>query len=189
MPDWLRTLQLSPGPAASAGSPSRRERVAPDPSSSRTLWWTSAALLLAGALVMAFLGFAEQTRDPDRLGDRTFARAADDRCAATGSALGDDIGRVLKGDAEVARIERITSAWEATAVDLRAMPVDPADARLVEQWLTTWDQWVGLGYEYADALRTDADAEARALLDEAAAPQSTLRRFAVVNGMDDCAFG
>ena len=146
-------------------------------------------MLLAGGLVMAFLGLGERTDDPDRLGDRSFARAADARCAATGSALGDGIGRVLEGDAEVARIERITSAWEATAVDLRALPVDPADARLVEQWLTTWDRWVGLGYEYADARRAGDDDDARAALDEAAGPQATLRRFAVVNGMDDCAFG
>ena len=153
------------------------------------MWWTSAALLLAGGLVMAFLGFSEPTADPDRLGDRTFARAADDRCAATGSELGDGVGKVLEGDAEVARIERITSAWERTAVDLRAMPVAPADARRVEQWLTTWDRWVELGHEYAEALRVGADEDARSILDEAAAPQATLRRFAVVNGMDDCAFG
>ena len=146
-------------------------------------------MLLAGGLVMAFLGLGEPTEDPDRLGDRAFARAADKRCAATGEALGDDIGRVLEGDAEVARIERITSAWERTAVDLRAMPVAPEDARRVEQWLTTWDRWVELGHEYAEARRTGADDEARAALDDASAPQATLRRFAVVNGMDDCAFG
>ena len=146
-------------------------------------------MLLAGGLVMAFLGFGERTEDPDRLGDRAFARAADARCASTGSALGEDIGEVLEGDAEVARIERITTAWERTAVELRALPVSPEDARRVEQWLTTWDRWVDLGHEYAEALRTGAGDEAEAILDEAAVPQATLRRFAVVNGMDDCAFG
>ena len=146
-------------------------------------------MLLAGGLVMAFLGLGEPTDDPDRLGDRTFARAADARCASTGSSLGGDLGEVIEGDAEVARIERITTAWERTAVDLRAMPVSPEDARRVEQWLTTWDRWVALGHEYADALRTGADDEADAILDEAAGPQATLRRFALVNDMDDCAFG
>ena len=146
-------------------------------------------MLLAGGLVMAFLGLGERTTDPDRLGDRDFARAADDRCAATGSALGDGAGDVLEGGAEVARIERITSAWEDTAADLRALPVAPEDALRVEQWLTTWDRWVELGHDYAEALRVGSDADARSILDEAAVPQSTLRRFAVVNGMDDCAFG
>jgi len=89
----------------------------------------------------------------------------------------------------VARIERITSTWEATAIDLRALPVGSSDARRVELWLQTWDRWVALGHDYADALRTGADDDARSILDEAAAPQASLRRFAVVNGMDDCAFG
>lgn len=191
VPDWLRTVQLSDGPAVTTGTdrPTRSMASGGAGGSTRRLWWTSAAMLLASGLVMAFLGLGERTEDPDRLGDRAFARAADARCAATGSALGDRIGRVLEGDAEVARIERITSAWEATAVDLRALPVDPADARLVEQWLTTWDRWVDLGHEYADALRTGADDDARSILDEAEAPQATLQRFAAVNGMDDCAFG
>ena len=198
VPDWLRSVQLSPGPAASPASSTGGRRGGRGPSwfsrgpasgTTRRLWWTSAALLLGGALVMAFLALGEPTPDPDRLGDRSFARAADARCAATGAALGEGIGRVLEGDAEVARIERITSAWEATAAELRALPVDPADARRVEQWLRTWDGWVGLGHDYADALRRGSDAEARDILDEAAGPQATLRRFAVVNGMDDCAFG
>ena len=145
--------------------------------------------MLAGALVMAFLGLGERTEDPDRLGDRAFAQAADARCAETGSALGEAVGRVLEGDAEVARIERITSAWERTAADLRALPVAPADAARVEQWLRTWDRWVEQGHDYAEALRTGADDEARSILDDAAVPQAALRRFAVVNGMDDCAFG
>ena len=192
LPDWLRTLQLSPGPAA--GAPVRRRPasrlVTPAVAgSTRRLWWTSAALLVAGGLVMAFLGLGERTSDPDRLGDRAFAEAADERCAATGASLGDGDVRVLEGPEEVARIERITSAWEATAVDLRALPVAPADARRVEVWLTTWDRWVDLGHEYAEALRTGDDRSADAALDAATAPQASLRRFAVVNGMDDCAFG
>ena len=190
VPDWLRTLQLSPGPPSSAPLRTRPpSRVPPPTGSSRGLWWTSALLLLAGALVMAFLGLAETTEDPDRLRDRSFARAADARCAQTGSSLGPDAGRVLTGADEVARIERITSAWEVTAIDLRALPVLREDAPHVDRWLSTWDRWVTLGYDYAEALRTGDDDEARGILAEAAAPKAELRRFAVVNGMDDCAFG
>ena len=193
VPDWLRTLQLSTGPVA--GPTAGRGREARRPStrtveSSRRLWWASAALLLAGALVMAFLGFGERTEDPDRLEDRSLARAADARCAAAGAALGREARRVLRGPDEVARIERITSAWEATAVELRALPVgDPDDARRIETWLATWDRWVGLGHEYADELRTGDTDGARLVLDAASAPRESLRRFALVNGMDDCAFG
>lgn len=192
VPDWLRTLRLSSGPATTpaARRQSRRTGSAPDGgTSSRKLWWISAALLAAGGLVMAFLGLGERTEDPDRLGDRSFARAADARCAATGSSLGEDADRVIESDDEVARIERITRAWEATAIDLRALPVEPTDARRVELGLGTWDRWIRLGHDYADARRTGADDEARMILDEAAVPQAALRRFAVVNGMDDCAFG
>ena len=138
---------------------------------------------------MAFLGLGERTEDPDRLTDRAFARAADARCAETGTALGEGIGKALQGPAEVERIERITSAWERTASDLRALPVVSADAPLVDRWLTTWDRWVALGHEYAEALRVGASEDATAVLDEAAAPKAELRRFALVNEMDDCAFG
>lgn len=189
MPDWLRTLQLSPGPAAGGARKPSPRLGAVGGGSPRRLWWTSAALLLTGGLVMAFLGFGERTADPDRLGDRSFARAADERCQATGKALGSEAGRALEGPAEVERIAGITAAWEATAVDLRALPVAPEDARRVEVWLTTWDRWVGLGYDYAEALRTGSSVEAEAILDEAEAPKESLRRFAVVNEMDDCAFG
>ena len=189
VPDWLRTLRLSAGPSGGPVSRRRPSRLTSPSGSSRRLWWASGGLLLAGALVMAFLGLGETTDDADRLRDRAFARAADGRCAETGSLLGPDAGRVLSGPAEVARIERITSAWEVTAVDLRSLPVVREDAARVDRWLSTWERWVGLGHEYAEALRTGADDDARSILAEADAPMAELRRFAVVNGMDDCAFG
>lgn len=195
VPDWLRTLRLSPGPAATPGrrvgrrpgsgaAPARR-------TSSRALWATSAALLALGGLLMAFLGTAEDDSpaDADRLADRSFARVADARCAATGASLGNSARRHLEGVAEAERIERITAAWDGTASELRALPVAPADARRVDRWLRTWDRWVALGFDYADAVREGDDAHARALLAEAAAPKATLRHFAIVNRMNDCAFG
>ena len=195
MPDWLRTLQLSAGPDGSSvgrgrgrGRDTPRRRAAMVDGSSRRLWWTSAALLVAGGLVMAFLAFGERTQDPDRLEDRTFARAADARCEAAGTLLGADAGRVLEGD-EAERIERITDAWAATAADLRALPVLRADTTRVDRWLATWDRWVLLGYDYADAVRRGSADEADAILADAAAPKTALRRFAVVNDMPSCAFG
>ena len=137
----------------------------------------------------AFLGLGVRTADPDRLEDRSFARAADARCEAAGTLLGPDAGRVLQGDAEAERIERITSAWSATGADIRALPVVRADEARVDRWLSTWDRWVGLGFDYAEALRAGDDDEARSILAEASAPKSVLRRFALVNDMPSCAFG
>jgi hypothetical protein len=198
VPDWLRTLQLSAGPESStigrrrsgAGAAAGRRAPPVVNGSNRWLWWTSAALLLSGALVMAFLGLGERTPpDRDRLTDRSFARAADARCAAAGTLLGPDAGRAMKGDAEAERIERITAAWAATGDDLRALPVRREDAERVDGWLSTWDRWVALGAEYAGALREGADDDARAILAEASELKTSLRRFAVVNDMPGCAFG
>jgi hypothetical protein len=173
MPDWLRTLRLAPGPGR-----------APVPRSSRRLWLTSALLLGAGALLMLLLGGADED-DPDRLADRSFARVADARCAATEAT---DRSR-LEGQAEVRRIQRITANWEATVRELRTLPVAPEDERRVEAWLATWDRWIDLGHDYADALADGDVAEAQALFDEAEPPKRALSRFAAVNGMDHCIFG
>lgn len=191
VPDWLRTLQLSAGPAAvTARRGGRRPGAAPRRTSSRALWATSAALLALGGLLMAFLANADDdAADADRLADRSFARVADARCAATGASLDASTRKHVEGVAEAERIERVTAAWDGTGTELRTLPVAPADARRVDRWLRTWDRWVALGYDYADALRDGDDADARAVLAEAAAPKAALRHFALVNRMDDCAFG
>ncbi|MBW3615842.1 MAG: DUF2510 domain-containing protein, partial [Actinobacteria bacterium] len=61
LPEWLRTLRLSAGPAVQASR------------SSRGLWATSAALLVLGALLMVILGTSGDD-DEARIDDAAFIR-------------------------------------------------------------------------------------------------------------------
>ena len=159
VPTWLRTLRLSPGPTA---------RV---PTASRRLWITSAACLLLGALFLLVLG-RSGSPDPDRIGDRRFASAADDRCAA------------VAADER----EELIGEWGRMVDDLRALPVADADTAAVDRWLRSWDRSIALTAERAEALAEGDEQEAGRLLDEREAHDATRIRFALVNGMNRCLF-
>jgi hypothetical protein len=190
IPDWLRTLRLSPGPSwipaprrpvpSSAGH--RRRSSTTAATASRRLWITSGLLVVLSGMFVVFLGSAEDD-DADRIGDRAFVRAANARCARTSAALeGEEDG------ADGARVERITIAWEDTVSDLRELPVASADARSVDAWFRAWDRWVALGHDYADAVDAGDSADAEVILTESAAPKSAISRFALVNDMNRCVF-
>lgn len=174
MPDWLRTLRLSPGPDARVRRTGQR------------LWVTSAALLLVGALLMIFLGGADD--QAERIDDRNFLRLANARCARTETAVVSPNRQRREGVAEARRIEALATGWEAMVVDLRALPLDPADAPKVDRWLRAWNGWTSLGREYADALRAEDEVEADAVLRRSSAENAVMTRFALVNGMNDCLF-
>ena len=159
VPTWLRTLRLSPGP---------RARV---PAASRRLWVTSAACLLLGAAFLLVLGRSGGA-DPDRIGDRAFAAAADARC---GTVVADDH-------------EELTDEWEQMVDDLRSLPVADADTAAVDRWLRAWDRSVALSAGRAEALVAGDEQEAGRLLEQRQAPDAARIRFALVNGMNRCLF-
>lgn len=115
--------------------------------------------------------------DPDRIGDRGFARAADARCAGTRQEIGKD--RDI-GDR--------TAAWETMVDDLRRLDVEDADAPAVDRWLGAWDRWIELGRDYGDAVAAGDRAGAKAILGRSQVPNQTMTRFAAVNGMYACVF-
>jgi hypothetical protein len=164
LPTWLRTLQLSPGPPVKV------------PRTSRLLWGTSGALLVVGAVLLLALGRGAAA-DVDRIDDRTYAEAADERCART--------GRAIAADRDT---EDRTAAWEAMVDDLRELPVAEADAPAVDRWLRAWDEWTELGHDYAAAKAVDDDAGARQILADSQEPNARMTRFATVNGLDRCIF-
>jgi hypothetical protein len=174
IPDWLRTLRLSPGPVG---------RV---PRTSRWLWATSAALFTLGAVLMLAIGATGD--DADRIGDRVFARRANERCAQAATEVVDPNRRPLKGADEVARNERLADGWAQMVADLRRLPVAEADAPRVDSWLTAWDRWTSLGHDYADALRSRNEDDANAVAVRAQVPKLVINRFAVVNGIGACVF-
>ena len=151
LPTWLRTLRLSPGPP---------DRV---PKGSRRLWMISAACLALGAMFLLVIGRGEIV-DPDRIADRTFAAAADERCA----------------EAVASDHDELLDEWTAMVDDLRELPVLASDAPAVDRWLRAWGRSIDLG-------REGSDAGARTLEERQRAEAARLR-FALVNGMNACLF-
>jgi hypothetical protein len=159
LPTWLRTLQLAPGPP---------NRV---PRGSRRLWLISAACLALGAMFTLVLSRGE-IDDPDRLGDRTFAAAADERCAT----------------AEAKDHSAQLDEWEAVVADLRDLPVASADAPAVDRWLRSWDRSIDLGRTRLAALEEGDEAAAERAVARRQDPEAARIRFALVNGMNRCLF-
>ena len=153
---------------------------------SSRLWATSAALLLLGGLMMAFLGSRDD--DADRFADSRFVAQANARCAATELEVVTPNRGHLDGPAEARRIDRLATGWEQMVDDLRALPRTSADAPKIDRWLRAWDQWTALGHQYADALREEDEAEAASILRSSEVQNATMTRVALVNGMNDCLF-
>ncbi len=174
LPAWLRTLRLSPGPPAKV------------PPTGRLLWLTSVGFLLLGAVLLVVL--QRSGPDPDRIGDRAFAAAAEARCEVTERTVVTPNLGALEGPAEVRRIERLAAGWEEMVVDIRGLPLASIDAPSVDRWLRAWDQWTSYGHDYADAVAAGDNDEAKRILEASETPNAAMSHFARVNGMDGCVF-
>ncbi|HVF32820.1 MAG TPA: DUF2510 domain-containing protein [Acidimicrobiales bacterium] len=159
LPAWLRTLRLSPGPTA---------RV---PRGSRRLWMISAACLLAGGMFLLVLSRGEIT-DPDRLSDRTFTKAADQRCAAV----------------DASEPAALLDDWAGLVDDLRDLPVATVDEAAVDRWLRAWERSIDLGRDRLTAMDAGDDDAADRAVQRRQGPEATRIRFALVNGMNACLF-
>ena len=143
-------------------------------------------MLSIGAALMLALGAGGD--EADRIDDRRFLELANARCAATEKAVVGPNRRPLDGAAEARRIDALATGWEAMVLDLRVLPVATADAPKVDRWLRAWDQWTAHGRDYADALRAKDKPAADEVLRASQAENTTMSRFALLNGMDDCLF-
>ncbi len=124
----------------------------------------------------------------ERIADRDFVAAADERCARTDREVVQPNLEPLKGAAEVARIEALAGGWEAMVADLRRLPIGRADAPSVDQWLRTWDEWTTLGHEYSAALAAGDQDRVERVLHRSERVNANMTTFATVNGMRRCAF-
>jgi hypothetical protein len=182
LPDWLRTVRLSAGPGSS------RHRL---PLGAPRLWLVTAALLSLGAALMVLLATGA-AKDPDRVHDRAFVRGAGRRCEQAAA----DVRTVrasasmggISSQARADRADAEAAVWADVVDDLAQLPVAGVeDHRRVDRWLATWDRWVTLGHDYADAIEAGDDVEARAVVDAGERERAALVRFAIVNKIGTCA--
>lgn len=174
MPEWLRTLQLSAGPAGRS------------PHSSRLLWAVSAALLGLGAVLMVILSSGSD--DGSRIRDTAFIRQVNHRCARAEQEVVKPNREQRKGVADADRIEKLARGWEQMVSDLRRLQVAPRDQAKVDQWFRAWDRLTELGHQYATAVAADDSAAAQRVLEQTVEPKQDISRFAYVNGMNSCIF-
>ncbi|MDP9441803.1 MAG: DUF2510 domain-containing protein [Actinomycetota bacterium] len=174
LPEWLRTLQLSAGPAGKS------------PHSSRLLWAVSAGLLGVGALLMVILSSGGD--DESRIHDKAFVREANRRCARAEQEVVRPNGGRRKGAADAVRVETLAGGWEQMVSDLRRLEVAPRDQAKVDQWFRAWDRLTELGRQYATAIAAEDSTAAQRVLERTVEPKQDISRFAYVNGVNSCIF-
>jgi hypothetical protein len=131
--------------------------------------WTRARIAVAVAVLamvamwgyVLYLAFGPGRQPPpDRLDDETFAREAEQVCAA---AL-DDVAalpRAAQADTAAERAAIVDQANERFARmldDLEPLIPDGEDGEIVTAWLADWRTYLRDREAYADALRIDPDA-------------------------------
>ncbi len=166
-----------------------------------------AGLFVAGSFVFWAWAFSPwaRTENPARLDDRDFAQWADQRCAATQTAIAAvPTARQAASRAERAeQVDTATDEVEMLVADLRrrietslAAPVaegGPTDAALLRDWLADWDVYVADRHSHATRLRTadddTGDRELRFLLVDMTEGSTYTERmdgFSRLNNMDNC---
>ena len=136
--------------------------------------------------------------NPDRLEDRRFAQAADDRCAAALEVI-DAIPSAREAgsnDERADQVETGTVEIETMVTDLRSLAGEvetTGERQILVKWFADWDQYVADRWAHVEKLRTaDADASGRDLAFVVSAIVGTgiyterLDGFARVNDMDNC---
>jgi hypothetical protein len=130
----------------------------------------------------------EPATPAERISDRSFVLAANQRCAETAEAVVEPNRRPLRGAAEVERYHRLAAGWEDMVSDLRLLPLAALDDAAVDGWLRAWDRWTSLGHDYADALAAEDEAEASRIIERSQPAKAAMTAFALTNDMPACIF-
>jgi hypothetical protein len=165
--------------------------------------WTPTRVVLAGVVLalvsmwiyVLYLAFGPGRQPPiDRLDDPTFARAAEERCAAAVADV-DQLPVASASPNATARADVLDQANDTFAAmldDLDGM-VDLAPAgdqrQRTTEWLADWRVYLGDRQDYADALRTDPGARLLVSEKPGQGQQITgwIDEFAKANRMPSCA--
>lgn len=126
-----------------------------------------------------------------RISDRSFEQTASAVCSHyvnvfdTATTLSKEPSQAQAGDF----LASIAGSFDAMVVQLKAIPIAPADQAAVRHWLDDWDAYDAYGHQYAAAVKTGAE---RDLVSNDSARIGALRRerngFARANHMGSCAF-
>ncbi|HEX2849323.1 MAG TPA: DUF2510 domain-containing protein [Acidimicrobiales bacterium] len=173
-PEWLRTLELSPGPG-------RRGR-----SRSRRLWMASLSLL-AVAVALVWVREVPAGLDRERITDTAFVTRANSVCAGVASTVYADTRHHSDAIDDAARLRELDAGWSRMVNDLDAIRATPAAGPKVDEWRTQWREVVRLLGVYADEIEANGrptPATSRALN----RAKQRVDRFAYVNGMNSCLF-
>jgi len=165
--------------------------------------WTPTRIVLVAVVIalvsmwiyVLYLAFGPGRQPPiDRLDDPTFAKAAEERCAAAVADVGELplANQSPDATARAGVIDEANATFAAMLDDLDGMTgLAPAgdQRRRAEEWLADWRTFLGDRQDYADALRRDPDA--RLLVSEkpgqAAQVTEWIDEFAKANHMPSCA--
>jgi hypothetical protein len=157
--------------------------------------------LIASATIAAamFAGTACNSRPPATIHDQAFIKAADALCAKQLASLrapkpdsseADPFGggADTKDDpAGVARkIESVSAGLDQVALALGALPLRAADQPEVASWLEEWDNFTGIGRQYAAAVRARNAKTYTSIAAEGNGPIHRIATFARANHMDHC---
>lgn len=180
---------LVPTSPADPGSPE-------PPRGSRRRWYLAAgAALVLGLLVISvpvWLG-SGPSLPPQTVTDSAFISQAGAVCGKALPALKksrpeprEDTGTADDfGD----RIDKAADDLAAVAADLRKVPVATAPERAeVDGWLAGWDEYVELGHQYADAVRTENRDQQEKVGADSQVVSKRIFVFAKANKLDRCTF-
>ena len=161
-------------------------------------WGWSVGRVVAASLVVAMLLFwvwafspLAPRGHPDELGDATFPRFAETRCAQALETMSDRVAPAFEAADLYDRANQITISTNilvGMVADLADRAPDPAtrDGRLVRLWLADWDIYLGDRYAYADDFRAGRDAPFSVTAVNRDQVTGPIDSFANANGMASC---
>ena len=171
----------------------RRDPGTPTKGSRRRWYALAAGALLLGGLVISvpvWLGSGPSI-PPATVSDAGFIERANTVCERALPALrrARPVSREDTGTPQQfgARIDKAADDLAAVAADLRTIPVATAAEKAeVDGWLADWDAYIGLGHQYADAVRAEDREREDQLGEDSRVISTRIFVFAKANEIDDC---
>lgn len=155
--------------------------------------------VLVVAVIVVLLGFwawifsgGPRADHADEVSDREFVERTHRRCRI----LRAELSLLPDANQSETATDRADVVDDATALVVRMVddietdfPDDEADLEVLEQWIADWRAYIDDRQSYADRLRDDQSAQFEVTQNERVfrGVDDTIRNFADVNGMPDCA--